>query len=103
MKGKTESFDDARGWSSHVLLSFKIWVFVREDASYVRSMILICDEQVVLQTRMFWLKAVKGRSLILACSRLSDFVFAHSQFSGPNYLGAWNRLHLLRPLSVIDL
>ena len=43
MKGKTESFDDARGWSSHVLLSFKIWVFVRDNASYVRSMILICD------------------------------------------------------------
>ena len=26
-----------------LLLSFKIWVLVREDASYVRSMILICD------------------------------------------------------------
>ena len=45
---------------------------------------------------------------ILACSRLSDsgggspvssrfiFVFALSQFSGPNYLGAWNRLGLIR-------
>ena len=44
---------------------------------------------------------------ILACSRLSDsgggspvssrfiFVFALSQFSGPNYLGAWNRLGLI--------
>ena len=44
----------------------------------------------------------------LACSRLSDswgdspvfsrfiFVFALSQFSGPNYLGAWNRLGLIR-------
>ena len=45
---------------------------------------------------------------ILACSRLSDsgggspvssrfiFVFGLSQFSGPNYLGAWNRLGLIR-------
>ena len=45
---------------------------------------------------------------ILACSRLSDsgggspvssrfiFVFALSQFSGPSYLGAWNRLGLIR-------
>ena len=45
---------------------------------------------------------------ILACSRLSDsgggspvssrfiFVFALSQFSGPNYLGAWTRLGLIR-------
>ena len=45
---------------------------------------------------------------ILACSRLSYsgggspvssrliFVFALSQFSGPNYLGAWNRLGLIR-------
>ena len=45
---------------------------------------------------------------ILACSRLSDsgggspvssrfiFVFALSQFIGPNYLGAWNRLGLIR-------
>ena len=45
---------------------------------------------------------------ILACSRLSDsgegspvssrfiFAFALSQFSGPNYLGAWNRLGLIR-------
>ena len=43
----------------------------------------------------------------LACSRLSDsrgdsvfsrfiFVFSLSQFSGPNYLGAWNRLGLIR-------
>ena len=44
----------------------------------------------------------------LACSRLSDswgdfpvfsrfiFVFALSQFSGPSYLGAWNRLGLIR-------
>ena len=43
----------------------------------------------------------------LACSRLSDSgedsplssrfisVFALSQFSGPNYLGAWNRLGLI--------
>ena len=61
------------------------------------------DERIVLQTRMFWLQAAKGRALILACSRRSDFVFAPSQFSGPNYLGAWNRLHLLRPLAVIDL
>ena len=45
---------------------------------------------------------------ILACSRLSDsgegspvsspfiFVFALSQFIGPNYLGTWNRLGLIR-------
>ena len=45
---------------------------------------------------------------ILACCRLSDsgggspvsprfiFVFALSQFSGPNYLGAWNRLGPIR-------
>ena len=45
---------------------------------------------------------------ILACSRLSYsgggslvssrfiFVFALSQFIGPNYLGAWNRLGLIR-------
>ena len=44
----------------------------------------------------------------LACSRLSDswgdspvfsrfiFVFALSQFSGPSYLGAWNRLGIIR-------
>ena len=43
----------------------------------------------------------------LACSRLSDswggsvfsrfiFMFSLSQFSGPNYLGAWNRLCLIR-------
>ena len=43
----------------------------------------------------------------LACSRLSDswgdsvfplfiFVFSLSQFSGPNYLGGWNRLGLIR-------
>ena len=44
----------------------------------------------------------------LACSRLSDswadstvfsrfiFVFSLSQLSGPNYLGAWNRLGLIR-------
>ena len=44
----------------------------------------------------------------LACSRFSDswgdspvfsrfiFVFALSQFSGPNYLGAWNRLGIIR-------
>ena len=44
----------------------------------------------------------------LACSRLSDswgdspvfsyfiFVFALSQFSGPNYLRAWNKLGLIR-------
>ena len=43
----------------------------------------------------------------LACSRLPDsgedakekgiFVFALSQFSGPDYLGAWNRLDHHRP------
>ena len=44
----------------------------------------------------------------LACSMLSDswghsqfsppfiFVFSFSQFSGPNYLGAWNELSLIR-------
>ena len=48
----------------------------------------------------------------LACSRLSDswgdspvfsrfiFVFALSQFSGPSYLGAWNRLGIIRHYQV---
>ena len=48
----------------------------------------------------------------LACSRLSDswgdfpvfshfiFVFELSQFSGPSYLGAWNRLGIIRHYQV---
>ena len=42
--------------------------------------------------------AKKGKPLLSPVSSRFTFVFTLSQFSGPNYLGTWNRLGLCRPV-----
>ena len=66
---------------------------------------LISDQKMSFSTPVF--RQDLGPGLNLACSRFSDswgdspvfshfiFVFTLSQFSRPNYLGAWNRLGLI--------
>ena len=73
---------------------------------------LIAGQKISFSTR-FQTRSLKSIPFFwtwpnLACSRLSDswgdfpvfsrfiFVFALSQFTRPNYLGAWNRLGLIR-------